>query len=69
MRYYSWSERHKSLGSAVEDMMVGWRAMESECRVHRSTWDDCSVCSGNIKRLNLTNMEGQEIHFGSAINH
>lgn len=50
-------------------MMAGWRAMESECRVHRSTRDDCSVCSGNIKRLNLTNMEGQEIHSGSAINH
>lgn len=45
------------------------RVTESECRVHRSTRDDCSVYPGNIKRLNLTNMEGQEIHFGTAITH
>lgn len=72
MRHYSWSRRHKSLASAVADMMAGWRAMESECQVHRSTQRMIALCvqrTGNIKRLNLTNTEGQELHFGSAINH
>lgn len=72
MRHYSWSQRHKPLASAVEELMAGWRAMEPDCRVHRSAQGMIALCvqrTGNIKRLNFTNTGGQDIHFGSAINH